>query len=220
MPRIHGPSIGSLFLAACLLMAVAGCRALRAQGRAEMPAVDTQRIARLIADLGEAKGGLHAPYCMPFPRSKADDAWEALLKVGKPAVPQLIAGLKDKNTYRRAHCAGLLGEIGDRRGVEPLCAIVGTERNALGWVVDALAKLRDPRAVGPLMEILPHGSGVFKGPPAMVPNDGRMAAEALAEIGDEAVPRLTAALKSPDRDVRKNARYALDLIAAARKSKA
>lgn len=208
-------------IAATLTLAVlCGCRAPASTSAQVAEQVVTHppssasahRIAPLIADLGESKGGLRAPYCMPFPRSSADDAYEALLKIGKPAVPALIAGLSDKNTYRRAHCAGLLGEIGDARAVEPLCGMVGTEKNAKDWFIHALGRLKDPRAIDALIPLLAEGSGEIHSLPAIVPTTGRMAADALAKIGQPAVAKLEEAKKSKNPDVQTNARHALLLI--------
>lgn len=148
----------------------------------------------------------------PPPRTKADDAYAALLKTGKLAVPALIEGLKDSNVYRRAHCAGILGEIGDMRAVEPLCRLVGSERNAINWFIHALGRLKDPRAIDALMPLLSEGSGEIHSLPSIVPTTGRVAAEALAKIGQPAVAKLEEAKKSKNADVRANAMHALMMI--------
>src|SRR5688572_3798803 len=125
---------------------------------ATLPVADPE-IERLIADLGEPVAGIHGPYCMPYPRSKADDAYDQLLKHGSAAVLQLISHLEDSNTYRRAHCAGLLGDIGDTRAIEPLCKMVKTEEDAREWVISALGKFEDQRCVNALVALLSEGSG-------------------------------------------------------------
>ena len=175
------------------------------------PANDPE-IDRLIADLGEPVAGIHAPYCMPTPHSKADDAYDRLRTHGRAAVPQLISHLGDPNIYRRAHCASLLGEIGDTRAVEPLCDMVAMEVNARGWAINALGRFEDKRAVSALIALLTEGSGETLSLPAVQVSTGRQAAVALAEIGKFAVPSLEIALKSPNTDVRTNAAFALEQI--------
>jgi HEAT repeat protein len=171
-----------------------------------------KKIARLIADLGVSRGGLRAPYCMPFSQSEADTAYARLLKIGKPAVPQLVAGLKSSNTYKQAHCAGLLGEIGDLRAVEPLNAMVVKEENAKSWVIEAIGALHDERSIPVLVKLLSEGSGELRSLPMYVLRTGRQAADALVEFGESAVPALEKALYSADEDVRANARYALEVL--------
>ena len=47
-------------------------------------------------------------------------AIEALAKIGKPAVEPLILALKDEDTDVRVNAAGALGKIKDRRAIKPL----------------------------------------------------------------------------------------------------
>lgn len=169
-------------------------------------------IERLIAELGEPVAGIHGPYCMPTPRSKADDAYEQLRTHGSVAVPKLISHLSDSNTYRRAHSAGLLGDIGDARAVEPLCKMAAIEVNARDWVISALGKFEDQQSVDALIALLSEGSGETLSLPAVDVSTGRQAAIALAEIGTLAVPSLEASLDSRDSNVRTNAAFALELI--------
>lgn len=126
----------------------------------------------------------------------------------------MIAGLKDENIYRRAHCADLLGEIGDKRAIEPLCEAVRTEVGAKGWFVSALGEFDDPRSITALANLLSKGSGEEFSVPAIIESVGQQAAKSLVKIGDSALPTLQASLKSKDARVRANARYALDLMRA------
>ncbi|HLK13663.1 MAG TPA: HEAT repeat domain-containing protein [Fimbriimonadaceae bacterium] len=172
---------------------------------------EQKQIAALIDDLGVPVEGLHGS-CMPYPHSKADDAYAGLLKIGAPAVPALIDVLADSNVYRRAHAAGLLGEIGDPRAVPPLDARLDKEVDANGWVIDAVGNLHDPRSVDALVPLLSKGSGVIHSLPATVPTVGQRAAYAIAEIGKPAKARLMLALRSSNPDTRANAKFALDRL--------
>jgi HEAT repeat protein len=56
-----------------------------------------------------------------------EDAAKALVRIGTPAVEPLIVTLKDRYSYVRTYAAIALGEIGDKRAVEPLTAIALTD---------------------------------------------------------------------------------------------
>jgi len=198
--------------AAGFLIASLACYSPKGEQVNRTSSANDLEIMRLIAELGEPVAGIHGPYCMPTPRSKADDAYEQLLTHGSVAVPKLISRLSDSNTYRRAHSAGLLGEIGDIRAVEPLCKMVAVEKNARDWVITALGKFEDQQAVNALVTLLSEGSGETLSLPAIDVSTGRQAAIALAEIGTLAVPSLEASLGSRDSNVRTNAAFALELI--------
>ena len=76
---------------------------------------------------------------------------EALGKIGKPAVTALIEALKDEDSGRRRHAAGLLGEIGDSRAVAPLIsALNDTDKWVQAAAIESLASLADPLAAAPL----------------------------------------------------------------------
>ncbi len=180
----------------------------------EVTPLHDSEVARLVAQLGNPKSGLHPPYCTPENNPAVDAAYDRLLRIGKTAVPGLIAGLKSPNKYVRAHCAGLLGEIGDARAVDRLDALVVKDTDIRSWVITALGQLRDPRSVDSLMAVLPDGTGIIDSLPAQVPADGLQAAEALARIGQPAIPSLERALGSSNECVRANAQHALDRIRA------
>lgn len=95
------------------------------------------------------------------------DAANALSRLRMPLtekVPELIAGLEDRDQDVRANVARALGVARDGRTVEPLIAVLGggpdrPDRNksgndrALVAAVRALGAIADPRATGPLVEL-------------------------------------------------------------------
>ena len=76
-----------------------------------------------------------------------------LVKVGGPAVEQLIDALKSGDWRVRWTAVLALGEVGDTRAVEALIdALKDTRRGVREFAVEALGKIGDIRAVGPLKE--------------------------------------------------------------------
>jgi HEAT repeat protein len=137
--------------------------------------------------------------------------------------------LKNPDWVVRREAAITLGEMGDERCVEPLChalrdgdwqvrevAIEGLGQigspavellikllrdwDVRKYAIAALGKIRDERVLNPLMLQLRNDE--FK-------DD---ALNALVELGEPALPRLVAALKDKDENVRKQAVKALGLI--------
>lgn len=85
-----------------------------------------------------------------------DKAWwvgqyavDALVAVGMSALPFVVRALEDGNPIVRRRAATVLGEIGDRRAVEPL--MDSLESDPVAWVracsARALVSLRDRRSV-------------------------------------------------------------------------
>jgi HEAT repeat protein len=113
----------------------------------------------------------------------------------KEAVPALIQALSEPEAARQA--AEALGEIGDPVAVEPLIALLrGPEEDSDIRVVamQSLGKLKDPRAVPVLLEIIGR-----EGNEAL----WSAAAEALGTMGDlSAVPGLVKLLSSDKSGVR------------------
>ena len=100
---------------------------------------------------------------------------EALVSLGPPAVPTLLAALDDPDQQTRVVAAYALGRIGDRRAFEPLMASIRGEGRPIWNAYDALGHLGDTRAVEPLIEVLnTDTTGAWF-----------WAALALARIGDE-----------------------------------
>ena len=68
----------------------------------------------------------------------------------------LIKALKDKDVLRRMAAAMTFGDVGDSSDVEPLIKALNDDHipGVRQVVAEALGKIRDPRAVGPLTKAL------------------------------------------------------------------
>ena len=86
----------------------------------------------------------------------AKKQWKEFTKIGKQAVEQLIQTLKDEDSQVRDGAAQALGEIGDKRAVEPLINVLKADKNfyVRGGAANALGKLKDTGAVEPLINAL------------------------------------------------------------------
>ncbi|MCU0632783.1 MAG: HEAT repeat domain-containing protein [Methanolinea sp.] len=72
-------------------------------------------------------------------------------KKGQPAVDFLLLALKDEDKRVRIAAAHVLGEIGDRRSVEPLISMLADHDRDIRFIsASALGRIGDPRAVEPL----------------------------------------------------------------------
>jgi HEAT repeat protein len=136
-------------------------------------------------------------------RDVCKSASEAILQVGRPAVPLLIEVLQNGSRYswnERMVAAQILGKIGDPQGVEPL---IGCLRDSDGSVilaaVRALGRLGDQRAVDPLIALTAGNYIDFQ---YWVP-------QALVSIGKPALEPLLAALNHPNYFVSSTAGTAL-----------
>jgi HEAT repeat protein len=131
-----------------------------------------------------------------------------------------IANLRDPASGIRSASARNLGKMGDRRAVPALIAALNNADPRLqDSVVRALAELKDPRAIEPLIDMTGKGAdapaadiailalGEFKDARAIATlidllnrstQNDEAVASALARIGATAVPPLLAALKSPE----------------------
>jgi HEAT repeat protein len=80
------------------------------------------------------------------------EAVEALVWLGAPVLPQLLQALGDPDPGVRFHAAKALGEIGNRRAVEPLIRVLGDASPGVRWgAAEALGAIGDRRAVEALM---------------------------------------------------------------------
>jgi HEAT repeat protein len=128
-------------------------------------------------------------------------AFEAVISVGRPAVEPLIVALNGRSAGVRANAALALGHIGDERAVEPLVAALGVEDDPYFLrqaVARALGMLRDARAIEPLCDAAPM--------------DGYVVVPILEQFGDAAVTALLARLKSRESSQRRRAAYALQFL--------
>ncbi len=136
-------------------------------------------------------------------RAVRDRAYKALISAGSPAVPDLIALLKDKDPDMQEYAAGILGNIGDERAVGPLLKMLDSSsprRYIAAW---ALGKIKSEKAIGPLIKVLGEKNDALQ----------KEATRALIAIGPDSVPALIEALKSPVPDIRKYSVRALGIIA-------
>ncbi|MDH5770696.1 MAG: HEAT repeat domain-containing protein, partial [Candidatus Bathyarchaeota archaeon] len=103
----------------------------------------------------------------------------------KRDVDGLVKAIKHRDVDIRLGAIFELGEIGDRRAVEPLCEVVSDKKPsyARGAACIALGKIGDARAVKPLISFVKLGS-----------SDPKYATEALAKIGEPSVEPLIEAL--------------------------
>ena len=134
--------------------------------------------------------------------------------------------LKDKDWYRRREAAITLGEMGDERPIPHLItALRDAEWNVREAAEDALTQIGSP-AVEPLIKALREYQirkyvikvlGRIKDERVLDPLFAQLrneefkdaATEALVEVGQPAVERLTAVLNDKDKTVRKHAVIAL-----------
>lgn len=116
-----------------------------------------------------------------------DIACRLLVEIGSPSVLPLIYSLGKKDKLVRKYAAEALGEIGDKRAVEPLIGVLEKCKDGCfgrSEVIKALGKLRDVRAVKILIPILSENN-----------LDIKCAVEALGNICDSsAVDALIGAL--------------------------
>jgi HEAT repeat protein len=146
------------------------------------------------------------------PQNKREEAfyligkqdWDGCVKIGAPAVEPLILLLKggeDRHIYNEI--VKTLGEIGDRRAVEPLLNLLEKVESNKEIVV-ALGDIGDPRAVEPLILLLAEGPSWGNRKETII---------ALGKIGDSrAVKPLVVALRN--KAYRKEKMEALDKLGA------
>ena len=106
-------------------------------------------------------------------RRVAGEFWVMVLAGTEEVVPhcpdlcaRLTDVLRDKGVNTRGAAAGALGEIGDKRAIEPLTAALKDENLSVRWTAaGALFALKDPRALEPLAtlkdeDLLVQGCGL------------------------------------------------------------
>lgn len=113
-----------------------------------------------IAGLVSANGSFAAPVVLErllkqeeTPRRKA--LLKLAFRLGKEAVPAILAGLPHPQWYFTRNICLILGEIGDRSAVPSLLgALRHPDQRVKREAILALGKIRAPEAVGPLGKIL------------------------------------------------------------------
>lgn len=123
---------------------------------------------------------------------------DTLVKIGPPAVDQLIRALQNRNVWVRKGAAETLGTIQDRKAIEPLVELL-LDGHVRETAVQALLAFGRP-ALAPLVRALQ----------AQEPEMRRVAADTLGVLGDPAAAdALIKALKDQDKTVQNAAACAL-----------
>ena len=129
----------------------------------------------------------------------AINRWDRCIEIGGPAVNLFIVALNDESHTVRAGAAEALGKIGDKRAVGPLIAALKDEAVRRA-AVEALGKIGSTRAVGLLIDAVKDGNKEVR----------RAAISALGNIGHKrAIEPLIAALRDKDLAVRRAAALVL-----------
>ncbi len=85
-----------------------------------------------------------------------DDTTRALIELGKPAVPRLIAALSDKDEFVRKQAILALGAIQDPEAVDPLIALLHDQdwwtRLTAAAALEKIGDVRGREAIKPLMK--------------------------------------------------------------------
>jgi HEAT repeat protein len=129
-------------------------------------------------------------------------ALEAIVAVGRPAVPLLLRLLEDPKATSRSCAAYALGRIGDPSAADPLFKALSRKDNDVSarfYLAEGLAGLGDPRAVAPLAGLLRD-------------EDLRWdvyAARALGRMGKEAVKTLVGLARDLNPNVRQMAGFGI-----------
>jgi HEAT repeat protein len=127
----------------------------------------------------------------------------ALGRLDPPPVDRLVGALADPVSWRRARAVMALGEIGDRSAFEAMRPLLDDPEDVVRRAAaSAFEKLRDPRAVAPLVALLSDASVS-----TFVRSYAAMALGALKDPA--AVEPLAAALDSDDALMRRAAARAL-----------
>jgi len=184
----------TIILIGILLMS--GCGEFGIQGPRQNvddapPDIEELKSNQDVEGLIKALGYKSEDYLIP------NNAAFALVEIGEPAVEPLIDALKNENIDIRQRAAFALGNIGDKRAVEPLIEALNDEL-VRSNAATALGKIGDARAVEPLIE-------AFKDEYEKVQQKVSGAIDvtgAIAEIGEPAVEPLIATLKNENSQVR------------------
>ncbi len=109
---------------------------------------DIERIVKL---LGHSQAHIRMQAC------------EALIRLGEDATPFLISAMEHGNPEVRKGAARALGGIGSRASVGPLLKQLKKEEAGVAqFIVDALAEIRDPKAVPALCRMTRSSSLILR----------------------------------------------------------
>jgi len=122
-------------------------------------------LAVALGDLGDGsvapilkecmKAGLHGDSPSGAHYMQTEEAAQALVRIGEPAVPVLLEALDWRYEHTADYACLALAEIGDRRAVEPISRLLGSRSyHTRHHAAVALGKLGDPSAVPALRRAL------------------------------------------------------------------
>src|SRR6516225_3199936 len=121
------------------------------------------------------------------------------------SVTELIAQLSHTNSDVQGKAVEKLGELGDRRAVEPILQLLDSPDQFLRWrCITALEKLKDVRAIPPLIQLLDKATDY---------SNNFSISQALGAMGSPGVDLLVSALRSPSGSIREGVASALGRIA-------
>ena len=166
--------------------------------RAIPPLVPSSHTDQEIEVRQSAAKALHTLGWQPdSPAMEADLAfalrdWDALVKLGGPAVPRLIEELGAKELELRRKVITALGDIRDARAIEPLITCLGPGDNDAALY--ALAQI-GPEAGAPLADVLRRHTSRVRA----------AIAATLGRLGAAGIEGLRIAVEDPDADVQQAA---------------
>lgn len=121
------------------------------------PTVTVRR--RVVAALSKYKDPALIPHILILLKDKTCRSHrlinKTILEFGLEAEPYLLDALNNRNRQVRCAMAQLLAEIGSKRALEPLLALIDPQSHEDSvFIIFALEKLGDPRIVDPLLKLL------------------------------------------------------------------
>lgn len=205
----HAPSDERAVGAALIELGCPESSDLLAEALAEPDAVVRSYVACALAELGDKRAV--EPLLALLQEKDAHIRARAASGLGKlgdtRAVEPLIRALSapEDNPPQRAADTPISGKPDLKRALEQLQSLHNPEQQARQQAAEALGKLGDARAVGPLIQALSHHNEWLRW----------HAASALGKIGDQqAIAPLVQALADSSDMVRQNAAYALGKLRA------
>ncbi len=134
---------------------------------------------------------------------------EAVIQIGRAAVPPLIAML-EKESPNRAQVMYALAQIGDSRAASAFTAsLLDSDERVRAYSAQGLARIGDPRALAAILQTLDDAADELH-------LDITPSVRALGEMGLKAVPALLDLLMAENDMTRLHAQRALELILARR----
>lgn len=117
-------------------------------------------VARALGWIGDADATRALGPLLMDPDARVE-ATAALVRIGEAAIDVLIERLQDEDNETRTAAIGALGAVGSRRATAALIPLLCDSRIALA-VCGALARIGDPDAFEPLLELIGHRDGALR----------------------------------------------------------